>query len=256
MPGKHVIEPSEHVGRRRSTTSVFSLFDRHRRSAPGSFSASLHHLPHQRVLQFQLLDPAAQRLHVIADGLGIPASLRRSLVGLAGVPVLGLQRGHAALAIRLDPVVDSSNAHAEPFGGPLPPHAAQHQFDRLRSCLQGDDGFRHTAGIPGILRQPAFQALSGRVSQMLHHLGRGHRRGEIQLHRTLPFLGTGHTKILSLSLQENVHSPLSAAWPNCHKMHLQEIHRCGMMMGYGIIHKVLLRRTKAPAMTRDNHNSE
>lgn len=33
-------------------------------------------------------------------------------------------------------------------------------------------------------------------------------------------------------------------------------HRCGMTMGYGIIRKVLLRRTKAPAMTRDNHNSE
>ena len=100
--------------------SVFSLFDRRRRSVPGSFSASLHHLPHQRVLQFQLLDPAAQRLHVIADGLGIPASSRRRLVGLAGVPVFGLQRGHAVLAIRLDPVADSSDARAEQFGGPLP----------------------------------------------------------------------------------------------------------------------------------------
>jgi hypothetical protein len=29
-----------------------------------------------------------------------------------------------------------------------------------------------------------------------------------------------------------------------------------MTMGYGIIHKVLLLGTKAPAMTRDNHNSE
>ena len=34
------------------------------------------------------------------------------------------------------------------------------------------------------------------------------------------------------------------------------LHCCGMTMGYGIIHKVLLRRTKEPAMTRDNHNSE
>ena len=89
------------------------------RSVPGSFSASLHRLPHHRVLQFQLLDPAARRLHVIADVLGIPASSRRRLVGLAGVPVFGMQRGHAALAIRLDLVVDSSDAHAEPFGGPL-----------------------------------------------------------------------------------------------------------------------------------------
>ncbi|EEB21387.1 hypothetical protein BIFCAT_01216 [Bifidobacterium catenulatum DSM 16992 = JCM 1194 = LMG 11043] len=65
------------------------------------------------------------------------------------------------------------------------------------------------ASIPGILCQPAFQALPGRVSQMPHHLGRGHRRGEVQLHRALPFFGTEHTKILSLSLQENVRSPLS-----------------------------------------------
>ena len=83
------------------------------------FSASLHHLPHHRVLQFRLLDPAAQRLHVIADGPGIPASSRRRLVGLAGVPVPELQRGHAALAIRLDPVVDRSDVSAEQFGGLL-----------------------------------------------------------------------------------------------------------------------------------------
>lgn len=42
---------------------------------------------------------------------------------------------------------------------------------------------------------------------MLHHLGRRHRRGEIQLHRTLSFLKTEHTKILPFGLQENVRSP-------------------------------------------------
>ena len=42
MPGKHVIEPGEYVGRRQSTGSVFSLFDRRHRSAPRSFSASLY----------------------------------------------------------------------------------------------------------------------------------------------------------------------------------------------------------------------
>lgn len=120
MPSKHVIEPGEYSGLRRSTGSVFSLFDRRRRPAPGSFSASLHHLPNHRVLQFQLLDPAAQRLHVIADGPGIPASSRRRLVGLAGVPASGLQRGHTALAIRPDPVADRSDAHTEQFSGPLP----------------------------------------------------------------------------------------------------------------------------------------
>ena len=49
MPGRHVIEPGEYAGLNRSINRVFSLFDRRRRSAPGSFSASLHHLPHQRV---------------------------------------------------------------------------------------------------------------------------------------------------------------------------------------------------------------
>lgn len=116
MPGKHVIELSEHVGRGRSTGSVFSLFDRRRRLAPGSFSASLHHLPHHRVPQFRLLDPPAQGLGVA----GVPIPSHRWLAGLAGVPVFGPQRGHTALAIRLDPVADSSDAHAEPFGGPLP----------------------------------------------------------------------------------------------------------------------------------------
>ena len=37
MPSKHVIELSEYAGLRRSISSVFSLFDRRRRSAPGSF---------------------------------------------------------------------------------------------------------------------------------------------------------------------------------------------------------------------------
>ena len=75
--------------------------------------------------------------------------------------------------------------------------------------LQWDDGFGHMASIPGIHRQPTLQTLPGRITQMLHHLGRRHRRGEIQLHRTLSFLKTGHTKIFPFGLQENVRSPLS-----------------------------------------------
>ena len=98
MPGKHVIELSEHVGRRRSTGSVLSLFDRRRRSAPG----------HHRVPQFRLLDPPAQGLGVA----GVPIPSHRWLAGLAGVPVFGPQRGHTALAIRLNPVADRS----EPSG--------------------------------------------------------------------------------------------------------------------------------------------
>ena len=88
MPSKHAIELSEYVGRSLSISSVFSLFDRCRRSAPGSFY-DLRHLPHQRVLQLQFLDPAAQRLRVIADVPGIPASSRRGLVGLAAFLFLG-----------------------------------------------------------------------------------------------------------------------------------------------------------------------
>ena len=99
------------------------------------------------------------------------------------------------------------------FGGLLL-HATRHRFDRLQPCLQWDDGFGHMAGIPGIHRQPTLQALPGRITQVLHHLGRRHRRGEIQLHRTLSFLKTEHTKNLSLSLQENVRSPLSRIRPN------------------------------------------
>ena len=100
-----------------------------------------------------------------------------------------------------------ADAHAELFGGLLLLHAAQHQLDCPSPGLQWDDGFGHMASIPGIHRQPTLQTLPGRITQMLHHLGRRHRRGEIQLHRTLSFLKTEHTKILPFGLQENVRSP-------------------------------------------------
>lgn len=131
---------------------------------------------------------------------------------LRGVPVFGLQRGHAALAVRPDPAMPRADARAELFGGPLL-HATRHRLDCPSPGLQWDDGFGHMAGIPGIHRQPTFQALPGRITQMLHHLGRRHRRGEIQLHRTLSFLKTGHTKIFPFGLQENVRSPLSHCSP-------------------------------------------
>ena len=211
MASKHVIELSEYAGLNRSINRVFSLFDRRRRSAPGSFSASLRHLPHQRVLQLQFLDPAAQSLRVIIIGCGRPAAGASGLIALRGVPVFGLQRGHAALAVRPDPAMHRADAHAELFGGLLLLHAAQHQLDCPSPGLQWDDGFGHMASIPGIHRQPTLQTLPGRITQMLHHLGRRHRRGEIQLHRTLSFLKTEHTKILPFGLQENVRSPLSKA---------------------------------------------
>ncbi|WP_430492419.1 hypothetical protein ACK2E9_07460 [Bifidobacterium catenulatum] len=206
MPSKHVIGLSEYVGRRRSTTSVFSLFDRRRRPAPGSFSATSTISRITAFPRFQLLNPPAQRLGV-AD---VPIPSHRWLVDLAGVPVFGPQRGHTALAMRLDPVVDRSEAHTEPFSGLFLLHATRHQFDRLGPRLQWDDGFDHMAGIPGIPCQTAFQALPGRIAQMPHHLGRGHRRGEAQVHRALSFLGAEHMIILSFSLQENVRTLLLA----------------------------------------------
>lgn len=137
MPGKHVIELSEHVGRRRSTGSVLSLFDRRRRSAPGSFSASLHHLPHHRVPQFRLLDPPAQGLGVA----GVPIPSYRRLAG----PVPGPQRGHIALTIRLDPVAD----RAEPFGGPLPRMPSDTGSIALVPVSSGMMGFAIWPACPG-----------------------------------------------------------------------------------------------------------
>lgn len=86
----------------------------------------------------------------------------------------------------------------------------------LRSYLQESirPPFGHMASIPGILCQPTFQSLPGRINPGArppgpYHLGRWPRRGGIQFHRTLSFFGTGHTKILSFSLQENASIPLS-----------------------------------------------
>ncbi|MGE8606960.1 hypothetical protein ACOI8T_09765, partial [Bifidobacterium breve] len=120
MASKHVIDLSEYAGLNRSTNRVFSLSDRRRRSAPGSFSASLRHLPHQRVPQLQFLDPAAQSLGiviVIVDG-GWPATGVRGLIALRGVPVPESQRGHAALTVRLDPVVKRRRCPRRAVGRP------------------------------------------------------------------------------------------------------------------------------------------
>ena len=208
MPGKHVIDLSEYAGLNRSINRVFSLFDRRRRSAPGSFFTTSTTSLINAFPRLQFLDPAAQSLRVIIIGCGRPATGVSGLIALRGVPVFGLQRGHAALAVRPDPAMHRAYAHAELFGGLLLLHAAQHQLDCPSPGLQWDDGFGHMASIPGIHRQPTLQTLPGRITQMLHHLGRRHRRGEIQLHRTLSFLKTEHTKIFPFGLQENVRSPL------------------------------------------------
>lgn len=207
MPGRHVIEPGEHAGLRRSAGSVSPV-----RQAPriGArvFSRDLRHLPHQRVLQPRLLGPATRRLRVIADGSGVPASPRRRLVGLAGVPVPGPQRGHSTLY-----------APARSWTAPTPaPSRSAARFRRpapvpIALALV-------SSGMMGSAIRPAYRgSFANRRSEhclvgqprRLTHLGRGHRRGEIQAHRALPFFGTGHTKNLSLSLQENIRSP-SSEW--------------------------------------------
>ena len=207
MPGRHVIEPGEHAGLRRSAGRVFSLFDRRRGSAPGSFSETSDT---SRINAFSGPDSSTPRRDASASSQTAPAFRLRRGAGLSAWPAFPFPARSAAIPPRTP----------RPGRGPLrrprravrrPASAARHRFDRLGPCLQRDDGFRHTTGIPGILRQPAFQALPGRTAQAPHHLGRGHRRGEIQAHRTLPFFGTGHTKNLSLSLQENIRSP-SSEW--------------------------------------------
>ena len=79
------------------------------------------------------------------------------------------------------------------------------------------------AGIPGILCRPAFQALPGRITQVLDHLGRGHRRGGVQVHRALSFLGTGHMIILSFSLQENVRTLLPILTCKIYFLHVRNV---------------------------------
>ena len=135
-----------------------------------------------------------------------PADRSRRIAGLSAWPASLFSGRNAAMPPSRYAL---TRLRTEPFGGPLLPHAARHRFDRLGPRLQRDDGFRHMAGIPGILCRPAFQALPGRISQVLDHLGRGHRRGGVQIHRALSFLGTGHMIILSSSLQEKVRTLFS-----------------------------------------------
>ena len=59
MPGKHVIDLSEYAGLNRSINRVFSLFDRRRRSAPGSFFTTSTTSLINAFPRLQFLDPAA-----------------------------------------------------------------------------------------------------------------------------------------------------------------------------------------------------
>ena len=71
-------------------------------------------------------------------------------------------------------------------------HAGRAQLHRATPRPQRYGRLGNDVGIPWIGMQPPLQALPGRIPQMLHHLLRGHRCGEIQLHRSLALLATGH----------------------------------------------------------------
>ncbi|ALE14425.1 Hypothetical protein RY69_2217 [Bifidobacterium breve] len=181
------------------------LFDRRRGSAPGFFPATS---ATSRINASSSPSSSTPRRNASASSQTAPAFRLRRGAGLSAWPAF-LFPGRSAAIPPCTPRPGRGRLRRPRRAVRRPASAARHRFDRLGPRLQRDDGFGHTTGIPGILRRPAFQALPGRIAQMPHHLGRGHRRGEIQLHRALPFLGTGHTKNLSLSLQENVRSPMS-----------------------------------------------
>ncbi len=104
-----------------------------------------------------------------------PADRSRHIAGLsalAGVPVLGSQRGHAALAVRPDPVADRSDARTEPFGGLLP-RMRRRSTSSIALALVSIRmmGFAIWPAYPGsFASQRSRHCLVG-VSQMPHHLG-------------------------------------------------------------------------------------
>lgn len=91
---------------------------------------------------------AVQRLHVtvIAGGVVAPRPRRRPAVLRA---VFLFPGGNAA----------------------MPPNTSSIVF---RLVSRGGDGDPHTTSITGILRQPAFQALPGRITEMFDHFGGRH----------------------------------------------------------------------------------
>ena len=80
MPGRHVIEPGEHAGLRRSAGRVFSLFDRRRGSAPGSFSETSDT---SRINAFSGPDSSTPRRDASASSQTAPAFRLRRGAGLS-----------------------------------------------------------------------------------------------------------------------------------------------------------------------------
>ena len=92
-----------------------------------------------------------------------------------GIPVPGRQRGHAALAIRLDDPKWATAPTLSRAAGRLASAACRPIPVRSPSArFPGDDGAPHTPSVTGILRQPAFQSLPGRITEMFDHFGGRH----------------------------------------------------------------------------------
>ena len=79
MPGRHVIEPGEYAGLNRSTNRVFSLFDRRRRSAPGSFFTTS---TTSRINAFSSSSSSTLRRNASTSSLPSPAFRLRRGAGL------------------------------------------------------------------------------------------------------------------------------------------------------------------------------
>ena len=152
MRSKQAIDLSEYLGLSRSTGIVFSLFDRRRRSAPGSFSASLHHLPHHRVPQFRLLDPPAQGL------------------GVAGVPVFtGVMPEEARRVI-----AEKARAEKSPCFGPPPEIAGpvHYRLDGGRTVQEFEYGGRLIRlPLPGAMQRRNFRLAAQVLTELAPKLG-------------------------------------------------------------------------------------
>ena len=108
-------EPGEHASLERSTGSVFPLFDRRRGLAPGSFPAPS---ATSRINASSSPDSSTPRRNASASSPSPAFRLRRGAPGRRSRSRPATRPFHP---VRPGPVVDRSDARAEPFGGPLPP---------------------------------------------------------------------------------------------------------------------------------------
>ena len=154
---------------------------------PGLFFTTPNHLPHQRVPQLQLPYPPTQHIRVIAQRLAIGSGLRH------GIPPF---RSPAPPFHRRGTVSSNDAPHRRRRQAPSPPASAAYQTGTIpprdTASPDGMGGLGTASAYLGSSRSHRTRTLSGRIPQMLHHLLRGHRCGEIQLHRPFTLLATGH----------------------------------------------------------------